>query len=105
MTEIRPKFKHDPRRLVNCLFKRAKRWLILVNVSKTCSVLLGVISALSFPNWPLTPVLVFLLYVLAELSTWRSESFKRSAEAVLRKLDFWNSFGWEISNEEMSDLI
>ena len=105
MIQNGPKFKHDPRRLVDCLFSRAKRWLILVNLSRACSVLLGITSAFLFSTWTLTPVVVFMLYVLSEVATWRSEAFKRSAETVLRKLDFWDSFAWEISSEEMSDFV
>jgi hypothetical protein len=44
-------------------------------------------------------------YVASELSAWRTDSFKGSAEAILRKLDFRESFGWGISRDEMADLV
>lgn len=99
------RFQHDPRKLVDCLSERAKRWWGATAVIKLFTVIFGAISVLIFPNFKPSVVIVFLLYIASELSTWRSDVFKGSAQAVLRKLDFNNSFAWPISGEEMSDLI
>lgn len=100
-----PRFQHDPRKLVDCLSRRAKRWWGATAAIKTFAVIFGAISVLIFPNFKSSAVIVFLLYIASELSTWRSDAFKGTAQAVLRKLDFSNSFDWPISAEEMSDLI
>jgi hypothetical protein len=101
----RARFQHDPRKLVDCLSERAKRWWGVTALIKVCSVSLGTLSVLIFPSFKSSAVIVFLLYIASELATWRSDVFKGSAQAVLRKLDFSDSFGWEISRAEMSDLI
>ncbi len=106
MTSSPPlRFQHDPRKLVDCLSERAKRWWGATAVIKVFSVSLGAISVLLFPGFKSAAVIIFLLFIAAELAAWRSDSFKSSAQAVLRKLDFSDSFGWGISREEMSDLI
>jgi hypothetical protein len=90
---------------VDCLFVRSRGWWIISNASRASSIVAGVASVLVFPKFEASAIIIFLLYVLSELSSWRSDAFKRSAEAVLRKLDFRDSFGWEITHEEMSDLV
>jgi hypothetical protein len=98
-------FLHDPRKLGSCLLSRSKRWWIATTATKIGSVVLGALSVIFFPKFKLTAVIVFVLYVTSELFAWRSDSFKALAQAVLRKLDFRDSFGWQITGEEMSDLI
>lgn len=105
MTLKPARFQHDPRKLVDCLSERAKRWWGVTAVIKVSSVTLGTLSVLLFPSFKSSAVIVFLLYIASELATWRSDVFKSSAQAVLRKLDFSDSFGWAISRAEMSDLI
>lgn len=105
MTLKRPRFQHDPRKLVDCLSERAKRWWGVTALIKVCSVTLGTVSVLVFPSFKSSAVIIFFLYIASELATWRSDVFKSSAQAVLRKLDFSDSFGWEISRAEMSDLV
>jgi hypothetical protein len=105
MNEGRTTFKHDPRRLSTCLLNRSKKWWIATTATKVGSVVVGALSVILFPTFKLTAILLFLLYVASEVFAWRTDSFKGSAQSVLRKLDFWDSFGWPISREEMSDLI
>jgi hypothetical protein len=99
------RFQHDPRKLVDCLSERAKRWWGATAVIRICAVILGGLSVLVFPKFKSAAVIVFILYIASEFATWRSDAFKSSAQAILRKLDFGDSFGWVISREEMSDLI
>src|SRR5437763_321596 len=99
------KLRHDPRLLGSCLFGRAKNWWIASLTCKVGSIVVGAVNVLLFPNAKFGAVAVFLIYAAAELSTWRSETFKGMAEAIKRKLDFSDSFGWEISGIEMADLV
>jgi hypothetical protein len=96
---------HDIREFVGALFRRAKRWWIGSLACKVGSILVGALSVLLFPDLKSGAVFVFLIYIISEVSTWRSDYFKGTAEAVLRKLDFRDSFGWEISRAEIADLI
>lgn len=97
--------RHDPRKLVGCLFQRAKNWWVAALACKFGSIAIGAINVLIFPSAKFGAVLVFLIYVFSEIATWRSDSFKGTAESVLRKLDFRDSFGWEISRAEMADMV
>ncbi len=55
------RFQHDPRKLVNCLAERAKRWWGATAVMKVFAVIFGAISVLVFPNFKPSAVIVFLL--------------------------------------------
>ncbi len=73
MTSSPPlRFQHDPRKLVDCLSERAKRWWGATAVIKVCSVSLGAISVLLFPGFKSAAVIIFLLFIAAELAAWRS---------------------------------
>ena len=100
-----PRFKHDLRKLVDCLLDRAKKWWIVSSVSRIVSIIAGAMSVLLFPGFKPAAVIIFLVYIVSDVAAWRSDQFKGFAQSVLRKLDFRNSFGWPISGEEMSDLI
>lgn len=41
----------------------------------------------------------------AELAMWKSDKVKGVAESLHRKLDLENSFGWPITNAEISDIL
>ncbi|MGB9180216.1 MAG: hypothetical protein WCB68_13370 [Pyrinomonadaceae bacterium] len=97
--------RHDPRKLVGCLFNRAKKWWIASLLCKVGSIAVGAINVLIFPDVKSGAVAVFLIYVFSEIATWRSDSFKGTAESVLRKLDFKDAFGWDISLADMADLV
>jgi len=98
-------FLHDPRKLGRCLLNRSNRWWVATTVAKIGSVVFGALSVILFPTFRITAVLLFILYLASELFAWRSDSFKASAQSVLRKLDYLDSFGWPITREEMSDLV
>lgn len=101
------RLQHDPRALSAILFDRAKRFwaealfcqagvfggalsLIWVQDERWRAVLTGAALVLSVVSWALLR---------------RRDAAKSSAEALLRKLDLKDSFGWEISRAEMSDLL
>lgn len=97
--------KHDPRKLLDALFARTKNWWGAALLCKLGLVLLGALNVFLFPNVRYGSVMITLVYVTSELCQWRSDVFKGSAQSLQRKVDFRNSFGWEISGAEMSDLL
>jgi len=102
-TLIQP--QHDPRKIADMLFVRANSFWLLALACKSVSVLLGALLVLLFPNAKFSYLPITVVYILGEIFSWRSDNFKSAAQTILRKLDFRDSFGWEISGEEMSDII
>lgn len=51
------------------------------------------------------PFIVAVLTITSELAGYRMERVRGIAQGLRRKLETLNSFGWEISNREMSDLF
>jgi hypothetical protein len=97
--------KHNPRALCQVYFTLAKRWARFSFICKLAGFLVGVLTVL-LPLVPAyVPVLVFMLAMIADWLAWRSDSNKGTAEALLRKLDGRDSFGWPISRAELSDLL
>lgn len=97
--------KHDPRKLLDALFVRTKAWWGAALLCKVGVVLLGALNIFVFPGVRYGSLVLTLFYITSELCQWRSDSFKGSAQSLQRKVDFRNSFGWEISGAEMSDLL
>jgi hypothetical protein len=97
--------KHNPRALCQVYFTLAKRWARFSFICKLAGFLVGVLTVL-LPLVPAyVPVLVFMLAMIADWLAWRSDTNKGTAEALLRKLDGRDSFGWPISRAELSDLL
>jgi hypothetical protein len=97
--------KHNPRALCQVYFTLAKRWARFSFICKLAGFLVGVLTVL-LPLVPAyVPVLVFMLAMIADWLAWRSDTNKGTAEALLRKLDGRDSFGWTISRAELSDLL
>jgi hypothetical protein len=98
---------HDPRALAKALFDRAgKLWgwsLGCQLVVFGCGILL-----LVFP-WGyvegLATVGALLLSGGSAVLLWRRDVTRDNAEALLRKLDLKDLFGWELSRAEISDLL
>lgn len=97
--------KHDPRTLCQAYFELAKRWMIAAISSKILIFTIGIITVFwsVFPGF--SPFIVIILSIASDLFLWRSDIIKGTAESLLRKLDFWDSFGWAISKAELSDII
>jgi hypothetical protein len=51
------------------------------------------------------PFVVTALTFISELAGYRMERVRGIAQGLRRKLESLNSFGWEVSNRELSDLI
>ncbi|MBD0361468.1 MAG: hypothetical protein ICV55_01550, partial [Coleofasciculus sp. C3-bin4] len=97
--------KHNPRAICQVYFTLAKRWARFAFICKLAGFLVGVLTVL-LPLVPAyVPVLVFMLAMIADWLAWRSDTNKGTAEALLRKLDGRDSFGWLISRAELSDLL
>lgn len=102
---VNKRLKSDPRALCQAYFELAKKWSIAALWCKFLVFFVGILAVL-LPLIPrYTPFLIIFLEILSELFLWRSDVNKGTAEALLRKLDARNSFGWAISNAEMSDLL
>jgi hypothetical protein len=97
--------QHDPRKVVEALLARANRLWMFALGCKAGSVLLGSLLIILLPNAKFSYIPVAIVYLASELLSWRSDSFKGTAQTIHRKLDFMNSFGWEISGKEMSDHL
>jgi hypothetical protein len=78
---------------------------VAVLLCKFSIVLLGTLVIWLSVLSKLTPFIVFLLTIMSEWLLWRSDSAKAIAESLLRKLDFRDGFGWDISKAEMSDIL
>ncbi|MGI0488511.1 hypothetical protein ACN4EK_24130 [Pantanalinema rosaneae CENA516] len=97
--------RHDPRAICNAYFVLAKKWLTFALLCKLLIFVVGTITVFvpSLGGY-IPPLLITLFAIIAELFSWRSDVYKGSAEALLRKLDARDSLGWAISGAEMSDL-
>lgn len=99
------KLKHDLQGICQAYSTLAKRWARVAFGCKLIGFVIGILAVLL----PLLPVyaalLVFGLSVIADLVAWRSDTYKSTAEALRRKLDGQDAFGWEISKAEISDLF
>ena|SRR6266496_5258477 len=98
-------YKHDARALSRELSDIAKRWLAASLSCKLLAFVLGAVAIFLSAFSQQAPFLVATLSVTAELFMLRSDSLKGTAEAIRRKVDQQESFGWNISRAEMSDLL
>lgn len=105
MTEQAITLKHDPRKLCNAYFKLAKRLWGTALFCKLAIILAGALIVWLSVFAKAVPFIAFLLAIFAEWLTWRSDKAKGVAESLLRKLDFRDSIGWEISKAEVSDIL
>ncbi len=94
---------HRARALSRALYDLSKRWWWTSLACKLGVFIAGTIIVFWYPGWRYSALLIFLIYLAAELSLLRSDSFKGRAETIVRKLDFEESFDWKISSIEMSN--
>ncbi|QHG21256.1 hypothetical protein [Nostoc sp. ATCC 53789] len=97
--------RYDPRTLSQAYFELAKRWMIAAILSKILVFLFGTLT-IFLPIIPgYAPFIITIISITSDLFAWRSDMIKGTSEALLRKLDYWKSFGWAMSKAEMSDLL
>jgi len=99
-----PPLNDDLQPLSQAYFELAKKWWWLSIGCKFFVFIVGLTSTLLviFPIY--SPFLAAILEIASEICLWRSDTIKDGAEALRRKLDVRDSFGWSISNTELSDL-
>lgn len=99
-----PPSNDDLKPLSQAYFELAKKWWWWSIACKFFVFIIGLTSALLviFPIY--APFLAAILEIASEICLWRSDTIKDGAEALRRKLDIRESFGWPISNTELSDL-
>jgi hypothetical protein len=95
----------DPWVLCKCLDRSSKWWWGFSLLFRAGAFVIGL--AVFFPSVPPEPIpfIVAALTFISELAGYRMERVRGIAQGLRRKLETLNSFGWEISNREMSDLI
>jgi hypothetical protein len=84
-------------------FDITKRWWLGVWLCKLLVFLVG-ISGIFWPqaNFQLTFVTATLI-LISEVCDWTTSHYRSRAETLLRKLDLFDSFGWEIKPTEIAD--
>src|SRR5262249_15583596 len=95
----------DPWVLCKCLDRSSKWWWAFSLISKAVAFFIGLVVFLPQISPEPIPFVVAALTVVSELAGYRMERVRGIAQGLRRKLETLNSFGWEISNREMSDLI
>ncbi|MNS21735.1 hypothetical protein D3C72_535040 [compost metagenome] len=86
-------------------FDAAKRWWIASVVGKVLPFLLGLYFIWQGYNTVYTVIAVAAVSVASDICQLRSDSIKSDAEAILRKLDFRDSFGWDLTASDALDLL
>lgn len=96
---------HNASLLRNKLFAACKTWLAVSLATKALVFVVGAVSVSFSLYTEKVPFVVGTLMAAAELAMWRSDKIKGIAESLHRKLDLENSFGWTITNAEISDIL
>ena len=83
----------------------AKFWFYASLLLKAAIFVLGA-SAVFFSLLPeVTPFLVAALSIASEVSRWRSDDFKGTAEKIKRQLEEHDGFGWSISESDLANVM
>ncbi|MEY3867879.1 MAG: hypothetical protein RLZZ338_1770 [Cyanobacteriota bacterium] len=100
-----PVSNDDLQPLSQAYFEKAKKWWWWSVICKLFAFIIGFISTLIviFPAW--TAFIITIIEMVSEILLWRSDAIKDTAEELRRKLDTRDSFGWQISKAELSDLL
>lgn len=93
------------RMLMQAQFDEAKRWWLWANVSRLLVVIITIISLLRKEWLDWIWLLPAGLTVTHSLSQWRADTLQGKADAIMRKLEFQDGFGWKISEQDKADLI
>ncbi len=89
---------------VKRLFRRAKvlwRLSLAAKLVIICGGLTSIWTVTTFSSY--IPIALFGLAICAEISKHYSDHFKSRAEALHRKADMLDSFGWPITTKELAD--
>lgn len=94
----------NPFALARAVDNCAKWWWGASLTIKVLGFAVGILVFFPVPQEPL-PFFVATFTVLAEFATFRSDTLKGMGQSIRRKLDLQDSFGWALSNAELSDLL
>jgi len=96
---------HDPRKLCRRYLTLAKRWWAAVLLCKACLIVFSavIISFSVFSKF--APFVALAVTLSSEFCQARSDKAKSIGELLLRKLDYLDAFGWQISKAELSDVF
>jgi hypothetical protein len=97
--------KHDPNTLCERFYSQAKRWWGASLICKFIVILVGALAIYLSVFSTVVPFFVFTLTITSEWFVWRSDKDKGVAESLRRKLDFRDSFDWDISKADISDIL
>ena len=97
--------KFNVRVLDQTLLDYAKEVSSYSLIVRILAYVIGAFLLFFTPSFPWSPFLITLLSILAELLQWRSDNVKSTAESLLRKLEYYDGYGWSISKTEVSDII
>lgn len=97
--------KYNPRLLCQILFDHSKRLAVIASLLKLGALAIGATLVLLAATFEMLPLIIAAISISSELFQWRSDHIKGIAEMILRKLDAYESFGWQIDTAEMSDVL
>lgn len=97
--------RHDPVTLCERFYSQAKWWWGTSLICKFIVIAAGTLAIYLSLFSKVVPFFVFALTVTSEWFAWRSDKDKGVAESLRRKLDFRDSFEWEVSKADISDIL
>lgn len=95
----------DLRAVNNAQFLQAKRFWAAAVLGKVVLFGMGLHGVLADSTTIYLPQMVLFAAVASELLQLRSDGLKARAESLLRKLDLCRSFGQDISDADMRDIV
>lgn len=96
---------YEPQLIHDLLNRNAKWWWGLSLFLKFVSFAVGSAAVVFSFTSKYTALVLVLVALLAELASHRSDAVKSMAKSLRRKLDLFDSLGWEISKTEYLDLL
>ena len=97
---------YNPRFIRDKLFALAKRWFTSSLLCKLLGLGYAIFSVCaSIKPAYLGPLITAVIAVASEIFLWRSDSIRSISDSLHRKIDLEDSFGWPISDAELSDII
>jgi hypothetical protein len=97
--------KHDPITLCERFYSQAKWWWGASLICKFIVIVVGALAIYLSVFSKIVPFFVFTFTITSEWFVWRSDKDKGVAESLRRKLDFRDSFEWDIPKPDISDIL
>ncbi len=103
MTEIQ--HEHSPRALDRALRASAEKWTNIALIVKVSIFVVGAASIFLSVISTAAPFIVLMLTGASEWCRLKSDGLRDKWEGFHRALDTRDSFGWQVSRAELSDLL